>query len=326
MRIPPVTQLNLSRRLPQLGMLSVMAAVASALCDASLALPAGDSGAPGIEQFQNFFKKAQSAENQKNYSLAGQIYQNLALSRNDCPPSLKARSRCRLAVIYAIAGQMDRVFVITSAISKEINQNASQDPEFMIDLDDLTDYMLAHEKDDRVGRQAIYKSLELRSAISPDHPHIIESYRHLSRYYADHKDLKEAIKCAIEAIKSEQHLPLQKQGRMVGDIGYLSALYRLNGQPVLAENEIRRALAILDHCACGAWMKSSLRFSLGQILAGQKRFSEADREYRQAILDYMKYPDRTVNIAACCQRALKEDQELSKKRSGRSQAAGKKSS
>lgn len=106
----------------------------------------------------------------------------------------------------------------------------------------------------------------------------------------------------------------------------LQSFNRLNGQPVLAENEIRRALAILDHCACGAWMKSSLRFSLGQILAGQKRFSEADREYRQAILDYMKYPDRTVNIAACCQRALKEDQELSKKRSGRSQAAGKKSS
>ena len=196
----------------------------------------------------------------------------------------------------------------------------------MIDLDDLTDYMLAHEKDDHIGRQAIYKSLELRSAISPDHPHITESYRHLSRYYAEHKDFKEAIKCANEAIKSEQHLPLQKQGRMVGDIGYLSALYRLNGQPSLAENEIRRALAILDHCACGAWMKSSLRFTLGQILAGQKRFQEADQEYRQAILDYMKYPDRTVNIAACCQRALKEDQELSKRKTGRSQPPRKKSS
>jgi tetratricopeptide (TPR) repeat protein len=240
-----------------------------------------DQQSSGSIDSTHLFKQAQSLENREQYNLALAMYQNL-IADKATPAALRARSQCRQAVILAIQGKMEKVFAICTQLSTNIDQTARQDPELMIDLDDLTDYMLAHEKDDKDGREALYCSLRLRTAISPDHPHIAESYLHLSRYYTEHKDYKEAIKCTQEAIKSQQHLP--------------------------------KALALLDRCACGNWMKSSLHYSLGQVLNGQNRLEEADAEYRQGIADYNKYPDKSINIAACCERALKLHEECRSKK------------
>lgn len=272
-----------------------------------------DQQSNGSIDHTNLFKQAQSLENREQYNLALAMYQNLIADKTT-PAALKARSQCRQAVILALQGKMEKVFAICSHLSTNIDQTARQDPELMIDLDDLTDYMLAHEKDDKDGREALYCSLRLRTAISPDHPHIAESYLHLGRYYTEHKDYKEAIKCTQEAIKSQQHLPLLKQARVAGNMGFLSNIYLMAGQPAPAEQELRKALALLDRCACGNWMKSSLHYSLGQVLNGQNRLEEADAEYRQGIADYIKYPDKSINIAACCERALKLHEESRSKK------------
>lgn len=281
---------------------SLAAILLSVLCFSARPMSAQSEG-----QAARMFKQAQSDETQSRFDQAAIIYRRL-ISDPNAAPALKARSNCRLAVIYSLQGKMEQVFSICDKLTTNLDQTAKQDPEFMVDLDDLTDYLLEHEKDSKVGMEALYRTLKLRTAISPNHPHIPEVYMHLSSYFAQRKYYDEAIKCAKEAIKSEQNLPISRKARTVGRMARLSTLYLAANNMTEAEKELRDGLAILDKCSCGDWMKSSMHYSLGMVMAERGRLDEADEQFRRGIEDYRKNPDKSLNVAECCQQALKRNE------------------
>jgi tetratricopeptide (TPR) repeat protein len=203
-------------------------------------------------QADNLFHEADSAETEKNYPRAIEKYTTLIKSlKVQDPNNIKmARAKARLARLYVQQAKYDQAEPLFSSIMRIDRKMLQKDPEYMIDLDDLSDAYLNLENDKRYGFESQKHSLLLRQYIDPHHPHLAESYKHLAESCARAGNYKDAIHAAETMVAIQRTYSLQKKAALAFGLVIL-AQYRYNAKDYAgAKQAAKEGLATIQQCAC----------------------------------------------------------------------------
>ncbi|MBU6453661.1 MAG: hypothetical protein KGS72_17915 [Cyanobacteria bacterium REEB67] len=200
----------------------------------------------------DLFNEADSAETGRNYSKAIQKYTDLIkILKEKDPTNIKiARAKARLARLFIQQAHFDQAEPLFASIMHLDRKEMQKDPEYMIDLDDLSDAYLDLEKDKRYGFESQKHSLLLRQYINPHHPHLAESYKHLADSFARAGDYKDAINAAESMVAIERTYSLKKKSALAFDL-VLLAQYKFSAHDYSgAKKAAREGLATIQQCAC----------------------------------------------------------------------------
>jgi len=241
--------------------------------------------ASGNHEADIMLKKAFSAEVSQDYPGAEKEYIAVIgdLQRKKPGGVTILRAQARLARVYILQGKFDNAEGIFKSLISAPSSIVKDDPELMVDLDDLSDAYLKLQNNNHYGYESLKRSLVLRRYINPNHPHICESYRQLSQFCMRCSNYKDAITWILKTIEIEQNSPLNKQGNLVIDMAFLGGLYFYNNQFELAQKTADDTLAKIKKCACSKVMISQMHMLKGRVYSHEKRFDDAEREFKLAL-------------------------------------------
>ncbi|NJL73227.1 MAG: hypothetical protein HC888_17650 [Candidatus Competibacteraceae bacterium] len=172
------------------------------------------------DQIKDVFKQADSAEIQGDEAEALKIYTNLieSLKNSDQNNPKLARAEARIARLHLLSNQYDKATPFCDKLLKTYHERAAEDPELMVDLDDLSNVYLKFKDDNVRGLDCLQRSLKIREFINHKHPHLPENYRLLSTCMLTRNDYASAISWIGKAIAVDRTYPRQKLDRLVHDL------------------------------------------------------------------------------------------------------------
>lgn len=242
------------------------------------------SPAKADEFTKTAFKQADSAEINGQYPLAIRLYQELitTISKGDPKSPRIDRARARIARLHLLQGDFDSATPFVKAILASDQKRASEDPELMVDIDDLSnDYLkLSHDKDH--GLPAMMRSCRLRLFISSKHPHLPENYKALSEYELTAGRYDNAILWLEKALTIEAGYPRQKMDRMVQDLIRLAAIYDQKKDRTRAYRTLDKALEVATTSGVADHLTGQCYMSLGRLYMLDKNYKTAQEKFRKA--------------------------------------------
>lgn len=250
----------------------------------SALLPVNRAQASSNRQADILLKKAFTADLDEDYKAAESEYISLIKSLKATDPGSDTilRAKARLARVYIVQGKFDEAEPLFGQLIRTDKETLARDPEIMVDLDDLSDAYIKLNKSNRFGYESLKRALILRRYINPRHPHLAEAYRELAKFCLHCANTKDAIAWITQAIETEKDLPLHKQSNLITDESFLAGLYLNSKQPKEAQKTALWALAQIQKCTCGQDMDRQLHSILGRTYTVDKRFDDAEKEFKLA--------------------------------------------
>jgi len=241
--------------------------------------------ASGNQEADRLLKKAFSAEIDQDYETAEKEYldviRDLQKKKPGCVTSFRAQAR--LSRVYLLQGKFDKAEVFFKSLISAPPNVVKDDPELMVDLDDLSDAYLKLQFNNHYAYEALKRSLTLRRYINPNHPHLCESYRQLSQFCMRCSNYKESIFWILKTIDIEAKLPLNKQANLVVDKAFLAGLYFYNKQLDEAINTADDDLATIKKCSCSKQMAAQMHMLKGRVYSEQKKYDIAEQHFKLAL-------------------------------------------
>jgi len=272
--------------------------------------------ASGNREADMLLKNAFSAEISQDYESAEKEY--IAVIRDlqkRKPGGVTAlRAQARLARVYILQGKFDKAEVYFKSLISAPPNIVKEDPELMVDLDDLSDAYLKLQNNNHYGYESLKRSLVLRRSINHNHPHLCESYRQLSQFCMRCSNYKESIFWILKTIEIEAKLPPTKQANLVVDKAFLAGLYYYNNQFEEALKTADDTLANIKTCACSKQMAGQMHMLKGRVNSSQKKFDQADKEFKLA-LDEQTGNSQTEQFAAQMIKVYRQKNEELRKKS-----------
>lgn len=254
------------------------------------------------------FAEATSAETHGQYREAMASYQKIietATKTNDT--TWAARSKTRIARLLVNRGLIKEAEPLYLQILKLTPAQFNDDPELMVDLDDLAESYTAQSRKLPTAKECLFHSLALRLAVGPHHPNVNQSYRHLALYMLNHGDAAAAERYIKQSIELEKNCPPNKLYRLVQDQGLLARIYMNNSEWIKAEQTTKDLLAQTEKYPFLSWAWPQLHCTLGQCHSQRYQYEESDREYQLALVLAKKYPNPNGDISPECIKGLKEN-------------------
>lgn len=254
------------------------------------------------------FAEATSAETHGQYREAIASYQKIiesATKKNET--TWAARSKARIARLLVNKGCINDAEPLYLQLLKMTPAQFKNDPELMVDLDDLSESYTAQSRKLPAAKECLFHALALRLAVDPHHPNVNQSYRQIALHMLNHGDSAAAERFLKQGIELEKNCPPDKLYRLVQDQGLLARIYMNNNDWVKAEQTTKDILAQTEKYPFLSWAWPQLHCTLGQCHAQQYQYEESDREYQLALALAKKYPNPNGDISPECIKGLKEN-------------------
>ena len=254
------------------------------------------------------FDEATSAETHGQYREAMASYQKV-IEKATKPNEMTwaARSKARIARLLVNKGLIKEAEPLYLQLLKLTPAQFKNDPELMVDLDDLSESYTAQSKKLLTAKECLFHALALRLAVDPHHPNINQSYRQIALYMLSHGDSAAAERYLKQGIELEKNCPPDKLYRLVQDQGLLARIYMNSSEWVKAEQTTKEILAQTEKYPFLSWAWPQLHCTLGQCHSQRYQYEDSDREYQLALALAKKYPNPNGDISPECIKGLKEN-------------------
>lgn len=311
------------------ALLLVLAApfAAESIAPIGSALFLGCTWAPicqAADQVKDVFKQADSAEIQGDEAEALKIYTNLieSLQKSDQNNPKLARAEARIARLHLLNNQYDKATPFCDKLLKTYHERAAEDPELMVDLDDLSNVYLKFKDDKTRDLDCLNRSLKIREFINHRHPHLPENYRLLSACMLNKNDFPSAINWIAKAIAIDRTYPRQKLDRLVHDLTIQGTIHIKAKNFKAAQASFVDSLNVGKQSGCSDWLVGQCYLHLGYCLMMQKRFDDADENYKLALTKLKDCPAKLQYLKLLLADHMKEN-ELQRNQSRKSNGKGK---
>ena len=254
------------------------------------------------------FDEATSAETRGQYREAITTYQKIietATKANEI--TWAARSKARIARLLVNKGLIKEAEPLYLQLLKLTPVQFKNDPELMVDLDDLAESYNALAKKLPNAKESLFHALALRLAVDPHHPNVNQSYRHIALYMLNHGDRAAAERYIKHGIELEKHCPPDKLYRLVQDHALLASIYMQGNEWLKADQITREVLARTEKYPFLSWAWPQLHYTLGQCYSHRFQYAESDREYQLGLSLAKQYPNPNGDISPECIKGLKEN-------------------
>ncbi|HNG19445.1 MAG TPA: hypothetical protein PKN86_17850 [Candidatus Obscuribacter sp.] len=273
---------------------------------------------------KDVFKQADSAEIQGDEAEALKIYTNLieSLQKSDQNNPKLARAEARIARLHLLNNQYDKATPFCDKLLKTYHERAAEDPELMVDLDDLSNVYLKFKDDKTRDLDCLNRSLKIREFINHRHPHLPENYRLLSACMLNKNDFPSAINWIAKAIAIDRTYPRQKLDRLVHDLTIQGTIHIKAKNFKAAQASFVDSLNVGKQSGCSDWLVGQCYLHLGYCLMMQKRFDEADENYKLSLTKLKDCPAKLQYLKLLLADHMKEN-ELQRNQSRKSNGKGK---
>lgn len=254
------------------------------------------------------FDEASSAETHGQYREAIASYQKVieaASKTNEI--TWAARSKARIARLLVNKGLIKEAEPLYLQLLKLTPVQFKNDPELMVDLDDLAESYNALTKKLPNAKECLFHVLALRLAVDPHHPNVNQSYRHIALYMLSQGDRAAAERYIKQGIELEKHCPPDKLYRLVQDQALLASIYMQGNEWLKADQITREVLARTEKYPFLSWAWPQLHYTLGQCYSHRFQYAESDREYQLGLSLAKQYPNPKGDISPECIKGLKEN-------------------
>ncbi len=299
-------------------------ASAALLCAALILTVTGAPYCLAADQIKDVFKQADSAEIQGNEAEALKIYTNLieSLKKSDQNNPKLARAEARIARLHLLNNQYDKATPFYDKLLKTYHERAAEDPELMVDLDDLSNVYLKFKDDKTHDIDCLQRSLKIREFINHKHPHLPENYRLLSTCMLNRNDFPSAISWIGKAIAVDRTYPRQKLDRLVHDLTIQGTIHIRAKNFKAAQASFVDSLNVGKQSGCADSLIAQCYLHLGYCLMMQKRFDEADENYKLALIKLKDCPAKLQYLKLLLAGHMKEN-ELQRNQARKNNGKGK---
>lgn len=254
------------------------------------------------------FAEATSAETHGQYREAIASYQNIIETATQKKEATwAARSKARIARLLVNKGHINEAEPLYLQLLKMPPAQFKNDPELMVDLDDLSESYTAQSRKLPTAKECLFHALALRLAVDPHHPNVNQSYRHIALHMLNQGDSAAAERFIKQSIELEKNCPPNKLYRLVQDQGLLARIYMNNSEWIKAEQTTKDLLTQTEKYPFLSWAWPQLHCTLGQCHSQLYQYEESDREYQLALALAKKYPNPNGDISPECIKGLKEN-------------------
>jgi len=258
---------------------------------------------------KTIFKQADSAEIHGDNAGSIKLYLHLidTIGKSDPTSPRILRARARIARLHLLEHEYDKATPYVKSILIAPQSRVSEDPELMVDIDDLSDAYLRYQKDPVNGYNSLVRSYKLRCFINPKHPHLPETYQSFARYEQAHGNFDKAIEWLQKAVAIESTYPPQKLERYVHDMTMIYAIYQQKGDNKAAESVMRDCLAVCVKSKCADYLKGQTYLNIGYALMKQKQYEKADENFKLAGENLKSCPPQYSYICSVLEARVREN-------------------
>lgn len=244
------------------------------------------------EEIKSVFKEADSAEIQGEPYKAIKLYSGLisSLEKSDKDNPKLARAQARVARLLLLDNQYDQATPYYDKLLNTFHGRAKEDPELMVDLDDLSNVYLKFNSNPAKQSDSLLRSLKIRQFININHPHLPENYRMLASMCFAKNQIKPAQEWMEKAIAVDKTYPRQKMDRLVQDLNMLGGIYLRAKDYKTATMTFNNALKVAKINGCSDMQTGQCYINLGQANFEQNRFEQADTNYQLAMTKMKNCP------------------------------------
>lgn len=244
------------------------------------------------EEIKSVFKDADSAEIQGEPYKAIKLYTGLisSLEKSDKDNPKLARAQARVARLLLLDNQYDQATPYYDKLLNTFHNRAKEDPELMVDLDDLSNVYLKFNSNPAKQNDSLMRSLKIRQFINVNHPHLPENYRMLASMCFAKNQTKPAREWMEKAIAIDKTYPRQKMDRLVQDLNMLGGIYLRAKDYKSATMTFNDALRIAKINGCSDMQTGQCYLNLGQTNFEQNQYDQADANYQLAMAKLKNCP------------------------------------
>lgn len=294
----------------------LLTALALGISSQLLMLP---NAALAEDMTKTIFKQADSAEIHGDNAGSLKLYLHLidTLGKSDPTSPRILRAKARIARLHLIEHQYDEATPYVKSILTAPQSRVGEDPELMVDIDDLSNSYLRYQKDPVNGYNSLVRSYKLRCFINPNHPHLPETYQCFATYEQAHGNPDKAIEWLQKAVAIERTYPPQKMDRYVHDMTMIFAIYQLKGDNKAAESVMRDCLAVCLKSKCADFLTGQTYLNLGYAQMKQKLHEKADENFKLAGEHLKTCPPQYSYICSVLEARVRENNASRNKSSGK---------
>ncbi len=244
------------------------------------------------EEIKSVFKEADSAEIQGEPYKAIKLYTGLisSLEKSDKDNPKLARAQARVARLLLLENQYDQATPYYDKLLNTFHNRAKEDPELMVDLDDLSNVYLKFNSNPNKQNDSLMRSLKIRQFINVNHPHLPENYRMLASMCFAKNQIKPALEWMEKAIVVDKTYPRQKMDRLVQDLNMLGGIYLRAKDYKSATATFNDALKVAKINGCSDMQTGQSYLNLGQTCFELNQYDQADAYYQQAMAKMKNCP------------------------------------
>lgn len=258
---------------------------------------------------KTIFKQADSAEIHGDNSGSIKLYLHLidTIGKSDPTSPRILRAKARIARLHLVEREYDEATPYVKSILTAPQSRVSEDPELMVDIDDLSNAYLRYQKDPVNGYNSLVRSYKLRCFINPNHPHLPETFQSFSRYEQEHGNPDKAIEWLQKAVAIESKYPPQKLDRYVHDMTMIYAIHQQKGDNKTAESVMRDCLAVCLKSKCADYLIGQCYLNLGYALMKLKQYEKANETFKLAGDNLKNCPPQYSYICSMLEARVREN-------------------